>query len=226
MKKEKITLSWSGGKDAALAYYDLMRSAAYEIASILTSVTEGYERISMHGIPCSILKQQALSLEIELNTARIAKDSNNENYENVMRKVLTKLKSQGVNTMAFGDIFLQGIRDYRLKNLAVLDMGGVFPLWGQSSEELARRFISSGFKAMLVCVDSKCLSCDFAGREYDEKLLNDLPVGIDPCGENGEFHTFVYDGPIFKRKINYTKGDVVLRQERFYYVDLIDSTQL
>jgi uncharacterized protein (TIGR00290 family) len=138
-----------------------------------------------------------------------------------MRAVLEKYKEAGVTTVAFGDIFLEDLRRYREDNLANLGMKGIFPIWKKDSTELAHAFIDQGFRAVITCVDSQVLNKSFVGREFDKKFLGDLPPTVDPCGENGEFHSFVYDGPIFKKRIAYTKGDIVLRDNRFYYCDIL-----
>jgi len=218
---EKVLFTWSGGKDSAMALYELKKSNGYEIIGLLTTITEDYDRISMHGVRRTLLEKQADFLCIPLEKVFISKQSSNEEYESRMRAVLEKYKEAGVTSVAFGDIFLEDLRRYREDNLANLGMKGIFPIWKKDSTELAHAFIDQGFRAVITCVDSQVLNKSFVGREFDKKFLGDLPPTVDPCGENGEFHSFVYDGPIFKKRIAYTKGDIVLRDNRFYYCDIL-----
>lgn len=218
---EKIIFAWSGGKDSAMALHKIQKSKNYEISALLTTVTEGYDRISMHGIRRTLLEEQARSLNLNLEKVYISQKSSNEEYETRMKTALTTYKNRGVSAVAFGDIFLEDLKKYREENLAKIGMKGIFPLWKRRSTKLARSFIDLGFKAVITCVDSNALDQSFAGRTFDEEFLSALPAGVDPCGENGEFHSFVYDGPIFNKKIAHKKGDVVCRENRFYYCDLI-----
>ncbi len=217
---EKVLCSWSGGKDSAMALHDVLRRPEYEVVALLTTVTEDYDRISMHGVRRSLLKQQAESLGLPLEEVGISKRSSNEEYEEKMGAVLNRYKGTGITSVVFGDIFLEDLRQYRENNLAKLGMKGIFPLWKQETHELVQRFIQSGFRAVIVCVDTQALDGKFAGREIDEAFVRELPATVDVCGENGEFHSFVYAGPIFKRRIPHTLGEVVLREERFCYCDL------
>ena len=220
---EKVLFGWSGGKDSTLALYEIQRARKYEIAALLTTVTKDYDRISMHGVRRVLLEQQAASLGYPLEIAWISKHSSNEEYESKMRETLTKYQSVGVSSVVFGDLFLEEIRKYRETHLAQIEMKGIFPLWGKNTTELAHTFIDLGFKAIIVCVDSKALDGKFVGRIIDKKFLLELPLSIDPCGENGEFHSFVFDGPIFRKPIQFEKGEIVLRDNRFYYCDLISA---
>ena len=220
----KLILAWSGGKDSALALYALKKDGNYDVSTLLTTVTEDYGRISMHGIRRALLKGQAEALSIPLEEVLISKDAPNEVYDSRMRETLTRYLKEGVSSVAFGDIFLEGVRKYRQDNLLTIGMKGIFPLWKRDTQALARSFIASGFKAVITCVDSEVLPRPFAGRAFDEQFLADLPSGVDPCGENGEFHSFVYDGPIFQRKILYEKGEVIVREGRFYYCDLVPKS--
>ena len=219
--KEKVIISWSGGKDSAMMLHDIIKSDKYEPVVLLTTVTQDYDRISMHGIREVLLQQQAESLGLPLEKVIISSDSGNEHYESQMLAVLSKYESEGIRSVVFGDIFLEDVRNYRLENLAKIQMQGIFPLWGRDTAILAEHFIASGFKAALSCVDSQFLAREFAGRRYDRELLADLPEGVDQCGENGEFHSFVYDGPIFSEPIGHETGEVVLRLQRFYYCDFL-----
>jgi uncharacterized protein (TIGR00290 family) len=219
--KEKVILSWSGGKDAALALHELQRSKEYEILALLTTVTEEYDRISMHGVRRVLLERQAESLGLPLENVLISKNTSDEEYDRKMREVLQKYLATGVSCVAFGDVFLQDVRNYREENLSKIGMKGVFPLWQSDTTKLAHTFINLGFEAVITCVDSKVLDRRFVGRAFDERFLSELPSGVDPCGENGEFHSFVYAGPIFRKRILHKRGEVVLRDGRFYYCDLI-----
>ena len=218
---EKVILSWSGGKDSALALHVLQRAGNYEILALLTTVTEDYDRISMHGVRRTLLEEQAASLGFPLEKVFISRNTTNEEYGAKMREVLERYLVVGVSSVVFGDIFLEGIREYREDNLSKIEMKGVFPLWGRNTTEVAHTFIGLGFQAVTTCVDSNALDKRFVGRVFDEQFLSDLPAAVDPCGENGEFHSFVYDGPTFKERILHTKGEIVLRDNRFYYCDLI-----
>ena len=220
---EKIIFAWSGGKDSAMALYELQKSRSYEISALLTTVTEGYDRISMHGVRRVLLEEQAESLGLPLEKIYITKKSSNEEYEAKMSELLTRYHAKGVSSVAFGDIFLEDLKKYREDNLSKIGMKGVFPIWKRDSAGLARSFIDSGFKAVITCVDSKALGKDFAGRDFDNEFLSNLPPDVDPCGENGEFHSFVYDGPIFSKRILCEKGEVVFRDGRYYYCDLIPA---
>lgn len=218
---EKIILCWSGGKDSALALYEIQRNNTWEIVALLTTVTEDYDRVSMHGIRRILVEQQAESLGYSLEKVFISKNTSNEEYESKMQEVLTNYLNRGVTAVVFGDIFLEDLRKYREGNLAKIGMKGLFPLWKKDTSELARTFITLGFKAVITCIDSHLLDKTFVGRTFDEHFLADLPLQVDQCGENGEFHSFVFAGPTFKGKIPYTTGEVVLRDNRFYFCDLI-----
>jgi len=215
-----ILLSWSGGKDSALALQELVRARQYTVRALLTTVTEEFDRISMHGVRRSLLSAQASSLGLPVEEVWIPKNSSNEIYETRMREVLTRYKDRGVERVAFGDIFLQDIRSYREERLAQIGMRGVFPLWERNTSRLAREFVDSGFRAVVCCVDPRRLPGEFCGREYDLAFLESIPASVDPCGENGEFHTFVYAGPIFSNEIPILKGEVVLR-DGFYFADVV-----
>jgi uncharacterized protein (TIGR00290 family) len=218
---EKILFTWSGGKDSALALYELQKSRQFEIAALITTVTTDYDRISMHGVRNVLLKQQVESLGLPLETIQISKESSNQEYEAKISDIFKLYREKGVFSVAFGDIFLADLRKYREDNLAKVGLKGLFPLWKRDTEDLALKFIELGFKAVISCVDSEFLDRSFAGRAFDKKFLSDLPENVDPCGENGEFHSFVFDGPIFRDKILYEEGNIVLRNNRFYYCDLL-----
>jgi uncharacterized protein (TIGR00290 family) len=220
-ENNKVVLAWSGGKDSAMALYELKNANTAGIAALLTTVTEGYDRISMHGVRRRLLIEQAEALEYPLEEITIPQNCPNDIYENRMQTALEKYLKQGVTTVAFGDLFLEDIRSYREDRLNRIGMKPVFPIWKNDTTELAHEFIQIGFRAIVTCVDTRVLDKEFSGREYDEDFLTDLPEGIDPCGENGEFHSFVYDGPIFSRPVPVKRGEKVLRVERFFYCDIL-----
>ena len=220
---EQILFSWSGGKDSALALYEIQKTGKYQIAALLTTVTQDYDRVSMHGVRRVLLEQQAESLGLPLEQILITNHATNAEYETEMRALLEKYKKLGVNAVVFGDIFLEDLKKYREDNLAQIGMRGLFPIWKRGSRGLARAFIALGFQAITTCVDSQHLDRGFVGRLFDEQFLSELPASVDPCGENGEFHSFAFDGPIFRKKIGIAKGEVVLRDNRFYYCDLLPA---
>ena len=216
-----MILSFSGGKDSSLALYYALREG-HRITYLLTTVTEGYDRISIHGVRRELLRRQARSIGVPLYEVIIPPKCTNEEYEKRMREAMEDLAKKDPDmTVIFGDIFLEDVRRYREERLMRGGWKGLFPLWGRDTGELAREFLKLGFKAVVVSVDGEVLPGDFVGREYNEDFLKDLPEGVDPCGERGEFHTFVYDGPIFSAPVNFEVGEEVLRDSRFYYVDLV-----
>jgi len=219
--RKNILISWSGGKDSSLALYEIQKSRDYEVAALITTITSDYDRVSMHGLRTILLDEQASSLNIPLEKIFISKNASNDEYESRLKEVLLKYKQLGIRDVVFGDLFLEEIKKYREDLLGKIGMECVFPIWKKDTAKLALEFIDAGFKAVTVCVDSKALGEEFAGREFDEHFLDDLPKTIDPCGENGEFHTFVYDGPIFKNRISHHLGEIVLRDKRFYYCDIL-----
>ena len=220
---ESVIVSWSGGKDSAMALHEILKTQNYQIAALLTTVTEDYDRISMHGVRRILLEQQVASLGFTLETVLISKNASNEEYETTMGRVLQKHKKAGISSVVFGDIFLQNLRKYREDKLATLNMRALFPIWKRDTHELSRSLSTLGFKAITTCVDTNALGSQFAGRVIDEQFLSELPPNVDACGENGEFHSFVYDGPIFKQRVSFTPGERVLRDNRFCYCDLIPN---
>jgi uncharacterized protein (TIGR00290 family) len=219
--KEKVVLAWSGGKDSAMALHALLESGDYEIVSLLTTICEQYGRISHHGVRVEMLRQQTSALGINLHELYLpGANCSMEDYEAVMAKAMLEYKDKGILAVAFGDIFLQDLREYRQRNLAKVGMKAIFPIWHRDTTEIVRTFIDLGFRAYLTCVEGEKLGRAFAGRRIDEELIRDLPDGVDPCGENGEFHSFVYDGPIFQRPVDLSIGQVVLRDVR-YFADLV-----
>ena len=216
-----FALSWSGGKDSALALWTLRRERL-EPEVLITTVTENYERISMHGVRRELLARQAEMLGIPLVEVVIPPACVNDVYEARMAETFAAEPLSSVEAVAFGDLFLEDVRAYREERLAVGGKRGLFPLWGQNTTALAREFLGAGFEATLVCVDPRALDASFAGRRYDEKLLAELPPNVDPCGENGEFHTFVSAGPIFAEPITCVTGEIVQR-DGFVFCDLVPT---
>ena len=220
--REPIALCFSGGKDSSLALYALRTEERFEVAALVATVTEGYDRISMHGVRRSLLQEQAASIGLPLTEVMIPPQASNEVYESAMGEAFTRLRARGIRRVAFGDLFLEDVRDYRLRQLETLGLECVFPLWGRPTAALARTFVDDGFRARIVCLDPAALDPSFAGRMFDDAFLAELPEGVDPCGENGEFHTFVFDGPIFRRPLAISVGEVVER-DGFWFCDLLPA---
>jgi len=218
-----VAVAWSGGKDSALTLAALHDDPGYHVAALVTTITTGYDRVSMHGIRRSIVTAQTAELGLPLFEASIPPSSTNAMYEEALNESLSHLRTAypAVRHIAFGDLFLADVRAYREALLRRLGWTGVFPLWERSTGTLSSEFIAAGFKAILCCVDTTQLDASFAGRSFDNALLADLPAGVDPCGERGEFHTCVYDGPLFRRGLRVRRGTRVLRDERFQYCDLV-----
>lgn len=203
-----------------MALYDLKKSAAFRVTNLITAITEEFERVSMHGVRGILIEEQAKALDIPLDKVYFSKDFSDEEYKNKMNATLTRYKLSGVSHVAFGDIHLTDLRQYREENLSTMNIKGIFPLWGKSTSELARRFVGMGFKAIVTCVDTKFLDKGFVGRQFDRAFIESLPSDVDPCGENGEFHNFVYGGPVFKRNVEFKKGRIVYRKG-YYFCDLL-----
>ena len=216
-----FALSWSGGKDSALALWTLRR-ARLEPEVLITTVTESYERISMHGVRRELLARQAEVLGIPLVEIVIPPACVNDVYEARMAEAFAAVPLSGVEAVAFGDLFLDDVRAYREERLAAAGKRGLFPLWGRDTTALPGEFLDAGFEATLVCVDPRALDAASAGRRYDEQLLAELPPGVDPCGENGEFHTFVSAGPIFAEQIACETGEIV-EHDGFVFCDLMPA---
>ncbi|MGB7230312.1 MAG: diphthine--ammonia ligase [Candidatus Acidiferrum sp.] len=223
-RAEPILFCWSGGKDSAMALHALLQQKDVRVVALLTTVTEGYERISMHGVRRELLERQAQSIGLPLHEVRIPPQCVNPIYEARMEEALRAHFEQGVRKVAFGDIFLEDLRAYREKNLARIGMTALFPIWKRDTRDLARFFVANRFRAVAVCVDPKILPASFAGRDLDESFFRDLPSHADPCGENGEFHTFVFDGPIFQSPIPVRTGEVVHR-DGFVFCDLLPKIE-
>jgi len=234
---EPILFCWSGGKDSAMALHTLLQQKRFHVVALLTTVTEGRvpglvlanpgsteDRIAMHGVRRELLHRQAESLRLPLHEVSIPPQCVNPIYEARMEQALRLFYGQGVRKVAFGDIFLEDLRAYREKNLARIGMTALFPIWKRETHELIRYFHDHHFRAIAACVDSKALDPSFAGRELDESFFRDLPPHADPCGENGEFHSFVFDGPIFHSPVPIRTGDIVNR-DGFVFCDLLPQLE-
>lgn len=227
MSKNRIVISYSGGKDSTLALYRLIQSGNWIIDSLLVTLNGENKKTSMHGVQESLLDAQAQALGIPLRKVYIPPTCTNEQYEKIMDKALEEIKQDGISYIMFGDIHLEDVKAYREKMLANTSITPIFPLWREDSHSLINEFLELGFQTIVTCVDSEQLDPSFVGRVIDKDFIADLPKNVDPCGENGEFHTFVFDGPLFSQKIEFTftdettiTQDQFTGKDRFYYVDL------
>jgi len=218
-----ILLSWSSGKDSTLALERLRQDPRWQVAGLLTTVAGGYDRIAIHGVRRTILHAQADRLGLPLFEAEMPAQSSNADYEAAFAAALARarLRDPKLDNIAFGDLYLPDVRAYREKLLARVGWRGVYPLWGEDTTRLAREFIARGHRAIVSCVDTQQLAAQFCGRDFDDALLAELPAACDPCGENGEFHTCVHAGPLFSEPIALARGERVLREGRFQYIDLM-----
>ncbi|HRP53625.1 MAG TPA: diphthine--ammonia ligase [Fluviicola sp.] len=228
--KENVVFNWSGGKDSSLALYYLLQDERFSILRFLTSVSKDFQRVSMHGVRVSLLEKQAESLGILLQKIEIPEGVSMEAYDEIMGDALQEIQQLGCTSAAFGDIFLEDLKQYRENRLAKLQMKGIFPLWKRDTREIVNEFIQLGFKSVVTCVNEKYLDSSFVGRTIDASFLADLPPNVDPCGENGEYHSFVFDGPIFKQEISYQLGEKIHRTYQtkedefgFWFCDLLDA---
>ncbi len=223
MSKKPIVMCWSGGKDSAFALGELLRSGEWEVVELLTTVTETYDRISMHGVRRELLEAQATAINLPLKQILIPPQCVNETYQSRMKEACLAYKARGITHMAFGDLFLEDIRSYRDQQLAQVDMTAIYPIWGYNTTQLARDVIEDGYKAMLCCIDPAKIPANFCGCDYSEELLAALPETCDPCGENGEFHSFVWDAPYFAQPIPCHIGEAVLR-DNFWFCDILPDS--
>jgi len=221
-QSKAVLVSWSGGKDSCLALQELQRTPSIRVEALLTTVTRDFDRISMHGVRRGLLERQAASLGVPLHQILISKGATNQEYETKMGEVFSAYRDRGVDSVAFGDLFLEEIRAYRQRLLARHDMVGLYPIWGRDTAKLIREFVGLGFKTAVVCIDPAKLDPSFVGRVIDDAFLAELPPHVDPCGENGEFHTFVFDGPMFKNAVKFSFGEIVCR-DSFWFCDLLPS---
>lgn len=222
MPLPKVLLSWSSGKDAAWALHGLRQQSDVEVVGLLTTLNEAFDRVAMHGVREALLEAQAGAVGLPLWKVPLPWPCSNEEYEARMARVCAEAAGQGVEAMAFGDLFLEEVRDYRVQKLAGTGLRPLFPIWNADTAGLAREMAAHGLKAILVCVDPKALDATFAGREFDTALLAELPSSVDPCGERGEFHTFAWDGPMFRQPVPVRRGEVVER-DGFVFADLVPA---
>ena len=217
---KQVLMSWSGGKDSCLALYEVQQSQEYQVAALLTTITKDYDRISMHGVRCELLQEQVAALGLSLHRILITKGATNEEYERKFLDACAGYVDKGIDSIIFGDLFLEDIKKYRDEFLARHNLRGIYPVWLSNTTTFINKFIALGFKAIITCVDAKVLDPAFAGRTIDEGFVSSLPSQVDPCGENGEFHTFVFDGPNFKHPVTFSKGDIVER-DGYWFCDLL-----
>jgi uncharacterized protein (TIGR00290 family) len=208
----KSYFNWSGGKDSALALYHALQDKHYSIDRLLTNVNGHHRRISMHGVREELLDVQAASIGLPLQKILLPEEPTMAEYEQQMMETMKQFKAEGFTHSFFGDIFLEDLKNYRQQQLARLGVQACFPLWKRNTMQLMHEFIDFGFKAIVVCIDSRVLDQSFAGRILNREFLKDLPAGVDPCGENGEYHSFVFDGPIFKEPVKFEKAENVFRE--------------
>ncbi|RDC66513.1 Dph6-related ATP pyrophosphatase [Adhaeribacter pallidiroseus] len=209
--KKKAVFVWSGGKDSALALYQILQDANYQVTHLLTTVNQQLNRVTMHGVRTSLLAQQAQALQLPLVQVRVPENPSMAEYEQVMAAAFQQLKDTGVTVAVFGDIFLEDLRAYREQQMQQIGLQAVFPLWQKSTTALINQFVQLKFKAVLVCLHAAYFPETYAGQEINADFLKNLPASVDPCGENGEYHSFVYDGPIFGHPVNFTRGETLLR---------------
>ena len=209
---KKVFFNWSGGKDSALALYLLKKDASFEIITLLTSLNAESDRISMHGVRSDLLQAQAKSLDLPLETLKLPSEISMAGYDSLMGDTLEDLKKYGITHAVYGDIYLEDLKKYREERLQEKGLKAVFPLWGSSTRTLIQEFLTLGFKTIVVAIDGSKLDKSFVGRVMDQSFIEDLPDNVDPCGENGEFHTFVYEGPIFKQPIKFSKGEIIAKE--------------
>ena len=226
---KKAIFNWSGGKDSAFALWKFLGQKEVHISTLLTSVSEKYQRISMHGVRKELLLEQTASIGLPLEMVMIPDEPSMSDYDSLMAKKLTKLKKTGIEFSVFGDIFLEDLKKYREQRLSEVGLKALFPIWKMDTREVVEQFIENGFKAVVVSANARLLDKSFAGRIIDKSFLADLPNNVDPCGENGEFHSFVFDGPVFSHPINFSIGETVLKEYKtsdkwdhaFWYCDLL-----
>ncbi len=213
---KKTLISWSSGKDSARALHILRQDPNIDVVGLFCTVNEVVDRVTMHGVRIELLKQQAKSANLPLHIIPIPYPCNNVEYTQAMTSFIVETKKGGIECFAFGDLYLENVSKYREKLLKGTGITPIFPIWGVSTKTLSRQMISSGLKAVITCVNSKHIAIEFAGREYNQSFLNDLPKNIDPCGENGEFHSFAFEGPMFQNPIEISLGETIYRDGSFF----------
>jgi uncharacterized protein (TIGR00290 family) len=223
--KKKILLAWSSGKDSAWALHVLRQQGQYEVAGLMTTINSAFDRVAMHSTRRALVEMQAEAAGLPLIAAPIPWPCSNAEYESAMKLVCDQALAQGITAIAFGDLFLTDVRAYRERQLQGTGLEPLFPIWGQPTRELAQEMVKAGLRAKLVCVDPKQLPASFVGRDFDQSLLDDLPAAVDPCGENGEFHSCVYAGPMFKHAIAVRAGEIVER-DGFWFCDVLPEANV
>ena len=222
MRRLRTLLSWSSGKDSAWTLHTLRSDQRYDVVGLVTTINEAANRVAMHAVRTALLRAQARAARLPLWELAIPSPCSNEQYESVLRAAIARAEDEAIDCFAFGDLFLEDIRAYREKQLSATKLTPIFPLWGRDTRELAEEMIAGGLRARITCVDPRALPPSFAGREFDRALLDDLPPGVDPCGERGEFHTFAYSGPMFSEPLSIASG-VVLERDGFVFADLLPA---
>jgi uncharacterized protein (TIGR00290 family) len=220
-----VLLAWSSGKDSAWTLHALRQRRDVEVVGLLTTINEAYDRVAMHAVRMTLLEAQARAAALPLTLVRIPSPCSNQQYEAAMGAAVGAARAAGVRAVAFGDLFLEDVRRYRERQMAGTGLQPLFPLWGRPTGALAHEMLAAGLRARITCVDPRVLPASFAGRSFDDALLRDLPAGVDPCGENGEFHTFAWDGPMFSSPVSVRAGEIVER-DGFVFADLLAGAEL
>jgi uncharacterized protein (TIGR00290 family) len=232
-RKKPVVLNWSTGKDAALAYHLLLQNKEHKVTKLLTTLSAEHNRVFMHGVREELLDMQAARMGLPITKVKLAASPNDEVYKNAMQQTLSKLKEEGIDTAAFGDIFLEDLKIYREQQLTQVGFNAIFPLWKKDTKELVNMAETAGIEAIIVCVNDKYLAKEFLGRKIDKHFLDDLPANADACGENGEYHSFVYNAPFFSSPITISKGEIVYKKYTpttdndanwdtgFYFLDVV-----
>ena len=209
---KNLYFNWSTGKDSALALYHLLEDPSYNVKHLVTTINSHLNRVTMHGLSRSLMEKQIQQLKINHSTIELPENPSMEEYNALAQEFVGKMKTSGIDHAGFGDIFLEDLKKYREEQLKTMEVNAVFPLWQKNTLDLIKEFIETGFKATVVCINGNLLDESFVGRELDQSFIDDLPEGVDPCGENGEFHTFCYDGPIFNSPILFEKGENIYKE--------------
>jgi len=218
--RKRILLSWSSGKDSAWALHTLRQRSDVDVSGLLTTINERFDRVAMHAVRTDLLRRQAESVGLPLRLLGLPFPCGNDIYEERLRAAIGAAQAEGIEGIAFGDLFLADVRQYRERMMEGMGVAPLFPLWGRPTADLAREMTTGGLRAQITCVDPRCMPAEMAGREYDSHFLKALPAGVDPCGENGEFHSFAFGGPMFKRPVEFSIGETVER-DGFIFTDLL-----
>ncbi|MFH1707744.1 MAG: ATP-binding protein [Planctomycetota bacterium] len=223
MSRTPILFTWSSGKDSAMGLHILQQDPHCEVLALLTTINRDHGRVSMHGVREALVERQAAAIGLPLEKILIGRNATNADCEAAVETILSRYRARGVYDVAYGDLYLEDVRKYRENNLARAGMRALFPLWKRDTRELARHFVSAGFRATVTCVDTQALDGRFCGRDLDVAFFAELPAKVDPCGENGEYHSFCWAGPCFREPVTFTRGETVLRDGRFMFTDLIPA---